>query len=55
LKLFIDAQASISVPSTEKWSVERSLFTRGCTRTALKNFAAMSPSASRSRFFENTE
>jgi hypothetical protein len=26
LKLFIDAQASISVPSTLKWSVDRSRF-----------------------------
>ena len=51
-KLFIDAHASISVPSTEKCSLERSFFTRGCASTAARNFAAMSPSSSRSRFFE---
>lgn len=28
-KLFIEAQASISVPSTLKWSVDSSRFTRG--------------------------
>ena len=49
------AHASISVPSTEKWSVDRSFFTVGCASTADRNFAAMSPSSSRSRFFENTE
>jgi hypothetical protein len=55
LKLFIDAQASISVPSTEKWSVLKSRFTRGCAKTALRKFAAISPFSSRSRFLENTE
>jgi len=28
-KLFVEAQASISVPSTEKWSDDISRFTRG--------------------------
>src|SRR5262249_20285933 len=55
LKLFIEAQASISVPSTEKCSLESSRFTRGRARTALRNFAAISPSSSRSRFFEKVE
>src|SRR4051794_30182432 len=30
-------------------------FTLGCESTAVRNFAAMSPLSSRSRFFENTE
>jgi hypothetical protein len=55
LKLFIEAQASISVPSTLKWSLESSRFTRGCASTAARNFAAISPSSSRSRFFEKLE
>src|SRR3954471_20659661 len=55
LKLFIEAQASTSVPSTEKCSLERSLFTRGCARRAAKNAAATSPARSRSRFFENVD
>jgi hypothetical protein len=55
LKLFIEAQASISVPSTEKCSLDRSFFTRGWASTAPRNFAAISPSRSRSRFFEKTE
>ena len=38
LKLFIDAQASISVPSTEKCSVDKSLFTRGCSTTSGEGF-----------------
>jgi hypothetical protein len=54
-KLFIDAHASISVPSTEKCSLDRSFVTRGCESTAARNFAAMSPSSSRSRFFEKVE
>jgi hypothetical protein len=55
LKLFIEAQAWISVPSTEKWSVLSRRFTRGCAKTALSNFAATSPSSNRSRFLENVE
>src|SRR5512136_2866776 len=55
LELFIDAQASINVPSTEKCSVLRSRFTRGCARTVLNSLAAMSPSNRRSRFLEKTE
>jgi hypothetical protein len=50
-----DAQASISVPSTAKWSVLSRCFTRGCAITALKRLPAMSPSRRRSRFFENVE
>jgi hypothetical protein len=54
-KLFIDAHASTSVPSTEKWSLDNSVLTRGPARIADRNFPAISPSSSRSRFFENTE
>ena len=36
------AHASISVPSTEKWSLEISRFTFGWARTAGRNFAAIS-------------
>jgi hypothetical protein len=53
LKLFIDAQASVSVPSIEKWSVLSNRFTRGCARTPLNSLAAMSPS--NSRFLESIE
>jgi hypothetical protein len=55
LTLFIEAHASTRVPSTEKWSLERSLLTRGCARRAARNAAAISPARSRSRFFENVE
>ena len=55
LKLFIDAHASISVPSTLKCSVDKSLFTRGCASTSARNRRAMSPSRRRSRFFEKVE
>ena len=55
LKLFIDAPASISVPSTLKWSVDRSRFTLGCASTADRNLAAISPSSSRSRFLVKLE
>src|SRR3954452_14386278 len=55
LKLFIEAQASISVPSTEKCSFERSRFTRGSARMAVRNWAAISPSSSRSRFLERVD
>jgi hypothetical protein len=40
-KLLIDAHASISVPSTEKWSLDSSRFTFGCASTAARNFAAI--------------
>jgi hypothetical protein len=43
------------MPSTEKCSVDRSFFTRGCESTAARNLAAISPSRSRSRFFEKLE
>jgi hypothetical protein len=55
LKLFIDAHASISVPSTEKCSLDNSRLTRGWASTAVRNLAAISPSSSRSRFFEKVE
>jgi hypothetical protein len=53
-KLFIEAQASISVPSTEKCSDESSGFTSGSASTAAKNFPTTSPRSSRSRFLVNT-
>ena len=53
--LLSDAHASSSVPSTEKWSLDRRRFTFGCATTAARNFAAISPSSSRSRFFEKLE
>jgi hypothetical protein len=55
LKLFIEAQASIRVPSTEKWSVDNSCLTRGWASTAPRTLVAMSPSSRRSRFFEKVE
>ena len=48
------AQASISVPSTEKCSLESSLRTCGRFSMATKNLLAISPSSSRSRFLQNT-
>src|SRR6185503_19033777 len=53
-KLFMLAQASISVPSTEKCSLESSLRTCGRFSTATKNLFAISPSSSRFRFLQNT-
>jgi len=55
LKLFIDAQAWISVPSTEKCSLDNSRLTCGCDSTASSNLAAISPSKRRSRFFVKAE
>ncbi len=55
LKLFSEAQASISVPSTEKCSLDNSRFNRGCARTESRNLAATSPPSSRSRLFEKVE
>src|SRR5215831_14484596 len=55
LKLFIEAQASINVPSTEKCSLDNSRLTRGRDNTADRNLAAMSPANNRSRFFEKLE
>jgi hypothetical protein len=55
LKLFIEAQAWISVPSTEKCSLDNSRLTPGCDSTAVRNLAAISPSSSGSRFFEKLE
>ncbi len=54
-KLFIEAQAWISVPSTLKWSCDRSRFTRGMASTALRKAAATLPSSRRSRFLEKVE
>jgi hypothetical protein len=53
-KLFMLAHASISVPSTEKWSSDSSAFTSGRLSTLAMNLAAISPSISRSRFLVNT-
>src|SRR5204862_910370 len=53
-KLFMLAQASISVPSTEKCSLDSSLRTCGRFSTPAKNLAAISPSSNRSRFLQNT-
>src|SRR4030088_933385 len=55
LKLFIEAQASMRVPSIEKCSVDKSRFTLGRSSTAHKKAAATSPSRSRSRFLEKGE
>ena len=55
LTLLIDAQAWINVPSTEKCSLDNNRLTRGCDSTAARNLAAISPSNSRSRFFEKLE
>ena len=55
LKLFSDAQASISVPSTEKCSLDSNRFTLGGSSTAPRNRPAISPASNRSRFFENVE
>jgi hypothetical protein len=54
-KLFIDAHASIRVPSTEKCSSESRRRTLGWFNTAAMNRAATSPASSRSRFFEKVE
>jgi hypothetical protein len=53
-KLLMLAQASISVPSTEKCSLNSSSFTRGWFSTLAMNLAAISPSTKRSRFLVNT-
>jgi hypothetical protein len=51
-KLFIEAQALISVPSTLKCSSDRSGLTFSCSSIAFRNLRAISASSSRSRFFE---
>jgi hypothetical protein len=53
-KLFMLAQASISVPSTEKCSLDKSLRTSGKFKTPAMNLAATSPPKRRSRFLQNT-
>ena len=50
-KLFCEAQASISVPSTEKRSPDNNGLTCGWFRSLLMNFVNTSPFCSRSRFF----
>lgn len=37
-EVFTEAWASVSAPSTEKWSLDNSCFTLGWTRTAARNF-----------------
>ena len=49
-KLFRLAHASNSVPSTEKCSLDNNPLTLSCDSTAARNWAAISPSSSRSRF-----
>jgi len=53
-KLFRLAQAPISVPSTEKCSLDNSRFTSGKATSSARKRCATSPASSRSRFFENT-
>src|SRR5258707_1688277 len=53
-KLFCEAQASISVPSTEKCSSDNSGLTCGWFKSLVMNLANTSPLCSRSRFFVNT-
>ena len=48
------AQASISVPSTEKCSAESRRLTQGSLRIARRKPCAMSPASNRSRFLVNT-
>ena len=54
-KLFSEAHASISVPSTVKCSSDRRFAERACERTFSKNFFATSEASSRSWFWENVE
>ncbi|QKR98288.1 hypothetical protein F9288_00435 [Sphingomonas sp. CL5.1] len=54
-KLFMLQHASMSVPSTEKWSLDSRRFTRDNARIDDKKRTATSPSRSRSRFFEKVE
>src|SRR5262249_55765498 len=49
-KLFGLAQASSSVPSTEKCSLDNKRLTLSCESTAMRNLAATSPANNRSRF-----
>ena len=53
-KLLIDAHALISVPFTEKWSLERSHVTAGCTISRARKRDATSPTRRRSRLLVNT-
>ena len=53
-KLFMEAQALISVPSTEKCSSDKSGATSRCARIAAITLRAMSVVSSRSRFLVNT-
>ena len=54
-KLFCDAQARTSVPSTEKCSVLNSPFARACANTSSNNTAHASCAIRRSRFLEKVE
>jgi hypothetical protein len=51
-KLFSEAQASTSVPSTVKCSSESKGATSRCSRMTFRNLRAMSASSRRSRFFQ---
>ncbi len=52
--LFTEAETSISVPSTEKCSLDKSHTHVRQVQHSDKNLAAISPSSSRSRFLQNT-
>ena len=54
-KLLIDAHASSSVPSPERWSLDSSPLTFGRATIAARTLAAISPSRSRPRFLEKLE
>src|SRR3954464_13881709 len=54
-KLFIDAHASMSVPSTVKWSADISLAPLACDTTSSKKRLATSASINRSLFLAKTE
>ena len=53
-KLFIEAHASNSVPSTEKCSSDNNALTLGWASRACRNFLDTSASSNRSRFLVNT-
>jgi hypothetical protein len=55
LKLFIEAQASISVPSTEKWSVLKQALHARLRQNPAQQLGGDVASHSRSRFLENVE
>jgi hypothetical protein len=53
LKLFIDAQAWIGVPSIEKSSLDNNCFTRSCDSIAVRNLAASRPPPVGRGFWKN--